>query len=63
MNARIESPCVDICQLRKGDEMCRGCYRTLEEIAAWGSMTPAARRQIMHRLAARKLAVTAEERD
>jgi len=54
VNESIESPCVDVCQLRKGDDVCRGCYRTLDEIADWGQMTPSQRRHIMSELRMRK---------
>jgi uncharacterized protein len=47
MPAPIESPCIAICKLRKGDDICRGCYRTLEEIGNWSRMTPVERRKIM----------------
>jgi hypothetical protein len=32
---------------------CRGCLRTVEEIAAWYESTPAEKRAILARLAAR----------
>ncbi|MDA0823358.1 MAG: DUF1289 domain-containing protein [Proteobacteria bacterium] len=50
MPAPIESPCIAVCQLRKGEDICRGCYRTLEEIGNWSRMTPVERRTIMHSL-------------
>ena len=50
MSDAIESPCVAVCKLQKGDKYCRGCFRTLEEIATWGQMTSAARREIMEKL-------------
>ncbi|MFP6780679.1 MAG: DUF1289 domain-containing protein, partial [Gammaproteobacteria bacterium] len=53
MNGSIESPCVDICQLRKGDDICRGCFRTLIEIGAWSSMSAERRREIMDVLPSR----------
>jgi len=34
------SPCLNICTLDERG-VCRGCYRTLEEIAGWIRMTPA----------------------
>jgi predicted Fe-S protein YdhL (DUF1289 family) len=33
------SPCINVCSLDERN-LCRGCYRSLEEIAAWGYMTP-----------------------
>lgn len=43
----IESPCVKLCVLHPTAGICIGCYRTSEEIAAWGEMTPDTRRHIM----------------
>jgi predicted Fe-S protein YdhL (DUF1289 family) len=36
--ARPTSPCINICSLDE-DGICRGCYRTLAEIAAWTQLT------------------------
>jgi len=35
---RPQSPCIKVCVLGPGDR-CSGCLRTLDEIAAWGSMS------------------------
>ena len=45
------SPCIDICEL--ADDVCRGCGRSLDEIAAWGGMSEAQRRAVMSGLPAR----------
>lgn len=34
--------------------VCRGCYRTLDEIAAWGSMEEAERERVMAALPGRR---------
>jgi uncharacterized protein len=49
---RPPSPCVKICVL---DEVgvCRGCLRTLDEIARWGSMTATEQWAVLERLAER----------
>lgn len=39
---RVESPCVGNCCL-DDDDVCLGCYRTLEEIKAWGLIDDEAR--------------------
>jgi predicted Fe-S protein YdhL (DUF1289 family) len=33
------SPCINVCSLDER-KLCRGCYRSLEEIEAWSYMTP-----------------------
>lgn len=34
--------------------LCKGCYRTLEEIGRWGTMTDAERESVMKDLPSRK---------
>lgn len=48
-----ESPCVGICRI---DERgyCEGCLRTLDEIAAWGSMSESDRETVFARLKERE---------
>jgi predicted Fe-S protein YdhL (DUF1289 family) len=43
----IESPCVRLCVIDPETRLCEGCRRSLDEIAAWGRMTPGQRRKIM----------------
>ena len=31
----IASPCIDVCKMDEASGLCQGCYRTLDEIAAW----------------------------
>ena len=45
--AEVESPCVKICVVHPEARICTGCYRSLEEIAAWSRMTPEERREVM----------------
>ena len=54
----IESPCVKICVIHPGAEICVGCFRTRHEIAGWSRMTPAARREIMDELPSREPRLT-----
>jgi predicted Fe-S protein YdhL (DUF1289 family) len=49
----IESPCVKICTLDTEAGFCRGCGRTLDEIAGWVRMSAAERQRIMAELPAR----------
>ena len=49
----IETPCVNICTLDPRSGLCLGCGRTMDEIAQWGSMSPAARAAVMRDLPAR----------
>jgi len=58
----MESPCVKVCLLHPQAGLCIGCYRTPDEIAAWGAMTPGARRAVMAELPARAPLVRGERR-
>jgi predicted Fe-S protein YdhL (DUF1289 family) len=49
----VESPCVKICLVHPETRLCVGCHRSAEEIAAWGRMTPEARRAVMAELPGR----------
>ncbi len=33
----ITSPCISVCRMDTATAMCQGCFRTRDEIAAWGS--------------------------
>ena len=35
-----DSPCTGMCELDVTTRLCRGCYRTLDEIVGWGQMSP-----------------------
>lgn len=48
-----ETPCISVCQMDPGTNLCFGCGRTLPEIARWSGMDSAERRAIMAQLAAR----------
>ena len=50
----LESPCINICALSPQHALCLGCHRTLEEIAAWSTLSPAARRAILAELPQRR---------
>lgn len=49
----IESPCTKVCTIDPRSGLCRGCGRTLDEIARWVALSPAERAAIMAALPAR----------
>ncbi|WP_424930890.1 DUF1289 domain-containing protein [Amaricoccus macauensis] len=49
----VESPCVKVCVIHEESGLCLGCYRSLEEIAAWSSLPPQQRQAIMNELPSR----------
>jgi len=46
----IESPCVQICVVHPQSRLCLGCFRSMDEIRDWSSMTDEQRRHIMSEL-------------
>ncbi|MGE5269749.1 MAG: DUF1289 domain-containing protein [Thiohalocapsa sp.] len=54
------SPCLGICLMDPATRMCRGCLRTIEEIAGWYDASPAEKRAILACLSARRAAGAGE---
>jgi predicted Fe-S protein YdhL (DUF1289 family) len=50
------SPCLGICLMDPGTRTCRGCLRTIEEIAGWYSASNTEKRAILERLERRRAA-------
>ena len=46
----MDSPCVKICVLDPVTDLCTGCGRTLDEIAAWSDLSDEEHRRIMAEL-------------
>ena len=34
-NEEVQSPCIGVCTIDDGSQLCQGCYRTLDEIQGW----------------------------
>lgn len=49
----VPSPCIDVCKIDRHG-VCRGCLRTLDEIAAWSAAGDAEKRRILARLPERR---------
>ena len=42
----VPSPCISVCRMDAQGELCVGCLRTLDEVAAWGRMGDADKREV-----------------
>jgi predicted Fe-S protein YdhL (DUF1289 family) len=42
----VPSPCIDVCRIDADNGLCQGCWRTLDEIAAWSTLEAPARRAV-----------------
>jgi uncharacterized protein len=47
-----DTPCIAICSTAQGDEICKGCGRSFEEVQHWPAMTPVEKRQVWRRITA-----------
>ena len=45
-----DAPCIAICSTSQGDNICKGCGRTFEEVQHWPEMTPAQKRSTWRRI-------------
>jgi len=45
-----DTPCIAICSTSQGDELCKGCGRTFDEVQRWTEMSPAEKRETWHRI-------------
>jgi uncharacterized protein len=53
------SPCLGICLMDPRTRTCRGCLRTIDEIAGWHMASNAEKRAILKRLEQRRAAADA----
>lgn len=52
----LPSPCISVCRMEPSTGLCKGCLRTLDEIAAWSTLDDAGKRSIWARIEARATA-------
>ncbi len=45
-----DTPCIAICSTSQGDESCKGCGRTFDEVQHWPGMTPGEKRAVWRRI-------------
>ena len=50
----LPSPCISICKLNKSTGFCDGCFRTINEISQWSSMTDVERMSLLETLRQRQ---------
>ena len=54
--ADVASPCVNVCVIDRATGWCKGCGRTLGEIAGWGMASPVEKQAVLARLPGRRAA-------
>ncbi len=58
--AVVASPCNSVCRIDPRTGLCEGCYRTLDEIAAWSAIDDAQKRAVREALRLRRRALRAD---
>lgn len=44
--AVVPSPCTNVCRMSPSTGWCEGCFRTIDEIAAWAGMDEGDKRKV-----------------
>ena len=50
----VPSPCIQICAMDDRTRLCKGCWRTLDEIATWSALGNAEKLRVWKRIRVRK---------
>lgn len=45
-----DTPCIAICSTSQGDDLCKGCGRTFEEVQHWPGFDPVEKRAVWRRI-------------
>ncbi len=45
-----DAPCIAICSTSQGDDICKGCGRSSDEVRDWPVLSPAEKRVVWHRI-------------
>ncbi|KPP80523.1 MAG: hypothetical protein HLUCCA04_12790 [Oceanicaulis sp. HLUCCA04] len=62
MNTPVWSPCIKVCFVDPREEICVGCFRTMEELGRWAKMSDAEREAVKPVLDERRAAYEAKVR-
>jgi predicted Fe-S protein YdhL (DUF1289 family) len=57
----ILTPCVKVCFMDDESGLCLGCFRTLQEVAAWARLGEAERAAVMAELPSRRGRISPEK--
>ena len=58
----VESPCVEVCRMDPANDVCAGCWRTLDEIAGWRDMGDVERAAVLVAVGERRAADSIAEK-
>jgi len=58
----VPSPCINVCRMHPASGLCEGCWRTLDEIAAWSRLDDDEKRAVWTLIDTRRAAASKEPR-
>jgi predicted Fe-S protein YdhL (DUF1289 family) len=50
----LVSPCIKVCRLIEGSNVCSGCFRTIQEITDWQDYKDREKLEVLNRIERRK---------
>ena len=53
----MPSPCVSVCEMNEASASCKGCFRTLDEIAVWSILDDEEKHAVWTQIEARQTGV------
>ncbi len=59
----VPSPCINVCRMNPRSGLCEGCLRTIDEIAAWSTLSDDGKRAVWDELDQRRESLPPEERN
>ncbi len=61
--ADVPSPCISVCRMDPRTQLCEGCFRTLDEIAAWSRLEDEGKRKVWALISERALTPALSRRE
>jgi predicted Fe-S protein YdhL (DUF1289 family) len=52
----VPTPCINVCKMNPQTQLCEGCFRTLDEIAAWSALSDGEKSMVLAQLPSRRTA-------
>ena len=56
LRSGVPSPCINVCRMNPQTQLCEGCFRTLDEIAAWSALGDGEKSAVLAQLPSRRMA-------
>ena len=55
----VPSPCIGVCKMDSASGLCKGCFRTIDELSAWSRASDASKLAVWAHIEQRQGVVTA----